>query len=613
MRVDDKTRQAEILEAGFLERGFQLAHFILQDKPAAIDVLTNALQKLNSQCRREKRRFYWRYKNPTQAIRRITRKDVDALQWLIMFESEVYERQQEQLRDPSMRDMIVRYVKHLVRITTSMSSFYVAVGLNRLLYGYATQEAQAAYELVTHRFLGADQYRRAKGMLTTLVTERFRGLLETTRGRHGELRFSTLKNQDPWIGLVNECLSKLTPWSTDTLCSGFQPVAKKSDRLQTQAIDFADSKSDADAVEMNRCHLLIEPFCRQKLFAALGFPFPDTKLALPRFATYNETDADDNGADSKRASGLSSEDKKRIAERLTGADALRQKMHPHFVIVVIDGIKRSKLDLTPLHELRIELEEGVKLIEIIGLGKTGEVLLGTHIISYVNGSFGFSKVFLPLASGQLELIISPLATVLGTVRATLTVTFTTRSQLTRRVMAPNWRLVREYILAPLAAAALTWAVVSTIYTHKIKVLQAPSQKPATTTSGKAGRDEVLKSYVLSGDEQRNRNTEAPEIPKIPLRSQDTVLRLELPIPGQGAVTLYRVVLRPFSSHDDLLVVNGVRASKTDAGSAVTMIVPADLLEPGVYYTVRLYSTSANGQLQEINRFTFQAMQSHSIQ
>src|SRR5262249_53274592 len=124
MSVKKKEAWAELIEDDSLQRGFELAHFILQDRASAIEVVASALQKLTLQCRIERRRVYWRYKHPSQPIRRITRKDHDALQWLILYESETYERRQEQRGTQSARDMLVRYIKHIVCLATPMSSFY---------------------------------------------------------------------------------------------------------------------------------------------------------------------------------------------------------------------------------------------------------------------------------------------------------------------------------------------------------------------------------------------------------------------------------------------------------------------------------------------------------
>src|SRR5437899_1836750 len=108
-----------------LEKGFQLAFFILCDRSTAIHVVTYALNKLTVQHSREQKRAYWRDKYLKGRITRITRENRDALQWLIYFESESYEKKHEELGQQTLRDMIIRYVKHLVQISTPMSAFYV--------------------------------------------------------------------------------------------------------------------------------------------------------------------------------------------------------------------------------------------------------------------------------------------------------------------------------------------------------------------------------------------------------------------------------------------------------------------------------------------------------
>src|SRR5215467_3748021 len=201
-----KSQIEHLHQSESLEKGFELAYFLAQDRTSAIEILAGALDKLSVQCRREKRRFYWRYNHACQPIRRITHQELDAFQWLIMFESEPYERAQEQRGGHSLRDMVVRYIKHLVQITMSMSSFYVCVGMNRLLYSYSTSETQAVFEAVTQRFLGADRYRRAKKLLISRLTDRFGKFVEEIRSDYGELRFQSLEDQSPWIDLVHNCL-----------------------------------------------------------------------------------------------------------------------------------------------------------------------------------------------------------------------------------------------------------------------------------------------------------------------------------------------------------------------------------------------------------------------
>src|SRR5215831_19514388 len=439
MRGKKKEARAEVIEDDSLQRAFELAHFILNDKVSAIDVVACALQKLTLQCRRERRRVYWRYKHPSQPIRRITRKDGDALQWLILYESEAYERRQEQCGTQSSRDMVVRYIKHIVRLATPMSSFYVSVGLSRLLFSYSTSEVQAAYELVTNRFLSPDQYRRAKSVLTNQLRVRFQGLLELIKGPHGEVRFRPLENQGRWMSLADKCLSMFTPWSTNGLCSRITLNVGADDRLRSSGPAIGESEAEPDAAEMNRCHIFIEPSCRRRLVEALGLPAPESKLALPRFMMRDNTDDNDRDGSGLPAAGLSAGEKKRIIESLAAADEQRQRMAPDSVKIIIDGVECSSLVLSQHGHVALELEAGQRLIEMRGRDDDGEMLLGTHLISYVNGTFASAKGFLMLTNGRLDLVIAPATSTLKTPRATLTLRFKPRFHLAWRTEGLTWR------------------------------------------------------------------------------------------------------------------------------------------------------------------------------
>src|SRR5260370_42470190 len=70
-----------------LEKGFELAYFIAQDRTRAIEILTCALDKLSVQCRREKRRFYWRYNPSSGPRRRMSNQKLGPFPWLIMVEA----------------------------------------------------------------------------------------------------------------------------------------------------------------------------------------------------------------------------------------------------------------------------------------------------------------------------------------------------------------------------------------------------------------------------------------------------------------------------------------------------------------------------------------------
>jgi hypothetical protein len=266
-----------------MEKAFQLASFLLRDRSTAIGVVCDALNKLTVQRNREKKRAYWRDKYLKGKITRIARENDDALQWLIYFETESYEKQQEQLGQPTIRDMIVRYVKHLVQISTPMSAFYVGVGLHRLLHDYSTSEVQRVYEWVTEHYPGTQEYRRVKGALMSQLQARFAKLVQTIRAHHGELRFEVLEDQAGWADLVDECLRVFTPWSTSPPCVALASLDFKAQGPPDVLLGKGPARVNQDRVETYRCHAFIDPVWYGQITQKLGLDPPRRRLAVPRF------------------------------------------------------------------------------------------------------------------------------------------------------------------------------------------------------------------------------------------------------------------------------------------------------------------------------------------
>src|SRR5260370_5651807 len=199
----DATKKAASVE--LLEGGFQLAYFLVPNGSAAIDILVRAVEKLQVRSRREVKRLYWRDKHAERPVRRIVRNDMDLLQWLVMFESEEEEKTQERAGSASLRDMVIRYTKYLVQVTTALSGFYVNMAICRLIHSYSTSEAQQVYEMLTCRYLGPDEYRRAKTTLMGRINHRFADFVRQTRVDHGERTFATPAEQEHATATVDAC------------------------------------------------------------------------------------------------------------------------------------------------------------------------------------------------------------------------------------------------------------------------------------------------------------------------------------------------------------------------------------------------------------------------
>jgi len=593
--------------AELLQRGFELAYFIIPDRVTSIDILTRALEKIRARSRREMKRLYWRDKHTERPVRRIARSDMDMLQWLIMFEAEQDERAQERAGSISSAGMTIRYIKHLIQITTSMSSFYVNVGVSRVLHNYSTSDTQRVYEMLTSRFLGPDEYRRAKSALMDKLSERFAGFLKIARVDHGELRFETSDNQEQWVIAVSDSLSVFTPWSTQGHCAQYVSVNGNTQLKSAQK----PANTDQNESELRCCHILIEPRCYDQLMEDLAFDAPETRLALPRFVMPDKQEKSDNNnvQQPPRPPGLSHEDLDQIQRRLTVTDARRRNANPRIVTIMIDGVEHAQFDLTQKHRLQVGLDAGASLIEIRDNDEHGDLLLATHLIPYANNTFESSREIANLRAGKLEFEVIPVAT--GGQKppqAILSLNYHARFQLTRPWIAwrefPSFRITfRAYLLAGLAMALIGWGVAGAFYSHKVRELEQKlelaarrNQQQLSPTSARA-----IISYALIRDDQRVRGTETIGIPEISLHLHSPAISLELPLTSIAVTPSYSAELKTFTGDQTLMTQNFLQPTRTDNGSVVEMVVPIDLLKADTYYTVHLHSSGRT------DRFTFKVV------
>jgi hypothetical protein len=588
-----------------LQRGFELAYFLIPDRVTAIDILTRALEKIRARSRREMKRLYWRDKHAERPVRRIARSDMDMLQWLIMFESEQYERAQERAGTSSLGNMVVRYIKHLVQITTALSSFYVNVGMSRLLHNYTTSDTQRVYEMLTSRFLGPDEYRRAKSALMDKLSERFAGFLKIARVDHGELRFETSDNQEQWVIAVSDSLSVFTPWSTQGHCAQYVSVNGNIKAKSAQK----PANTDQNESELRCCHILIEPTCYDQLMEDLAFDAPETRLALPRFVMPDKQEKrDDNNVQPPRPPELSQEDLDQIQRRLAATDARRRNANPRTVTIMIDGVEHAQLDLAQKHQLQVGLDAGATLIEIRGRDERGDLLLATHFISYVNNIFESSRGTAKLGAGELEFKVIPVVTVgQRPPQAILSLNYHARFQWSHPWI--GWRefagvriTLRAYVLAGLAMALIGWGVAGTFYSHKVKELKQKlelarqNQQQLSPTAARA-----IISYALIRDDQRVRGTETIGIPEISLHLHSPAISLELPLTSISGTPSYSAELKTFTGDQTLMTQNFLQPTRTENGSIVEIVVPVDLLKADTYYTVHLHSSGRT------DRFTFKVV------
>lgn len=348
------------------ERAFALALFVLGDPQAALGATVEAFAKLEvAATAQERRRSYL----PRFRRRRVSTGREHLLQRLLLIETEPFERRAEAAGDPAEVDLIVSYVKHLVRIAWKRSSFYAVVGLSRLLYRYATAETMDLYSLVVQdpgRVRDDDAFRAGKKRLMEEIADRFGDRLEVVAGGRGERRIATVEDAAPFAGRVAECLRRFTPW--DTGCpvpAAFDPISE-----ELPALGFAGGDPDREhAVEVRRFHATLHPDCYGRLVAALGLPAPERRLGVPLFRGA----AGGGGRKPLRRPGdrapgrEAQREVRRAIDARLAAEELRRKSRGRFLSVRLDGEERARLDRNG-GRVTIDGEEGAERVEIYGEG-----------------------------------------------------------------------------------------------------------------------------------------------------------------------------------------------------------------------------------------------------
>src|SRR5689334_23835798 len=93
------------------------------------------------------------------------------------------------LEKKNEEDLLVYFIKHLVRITTKRNAFYVTLGVSRLLHSYSTLETMEIYNAVIgepERVKDDYYYRSRKAVLMHEMSQRFGQLIRACRQQTGE-------------------------------------------------------------------------------------------------------------------------------------------------------------------------------------------------------------------------------------------------------------------------------------------------------------------------------------------------------------------------------------------------------------------------------------------
>src|ERR1043166_2402492 len=357
-------------ERGALTRAFELAHSIYRfrkrDREIALRIVGDALSALQVRLIAQHEADRHRPQRPTK----VRWNSEQWLQLMIFYQSERFEREQEKERLLLTReDMLTRYLKHLILTTVRRNSFYVSVGLGRLIYAYEASENVAIYDFV---FQDPDlstrkadpYYRSVKNRILEELARRFEGFVKVEQRSRNEKRFQSDPSSRSLNNLVVDCLNRFTPWAT-------------SCKLPAK-LDSSSTVPSLQISQASQIHSLIHPACFSRITRLLKLDPPETRLELPMFLFNSEGSSHDDEIPAE----LTIDEVGSIRKHLSDLNQSRKDFAPISARILTDGTERGRLDLTRPGNCRFEIDESVTLIEILGDNGNAELLLGSHLRTF---------------------------------------------------------------------------------------------------------------------------------------------------------------------------------------------------------------------------------------
>jgi hypothetical protein len=367
-----------------LNKTFQLAYLIVGDRMTAIRIALAAMDNLKvaSSVQDRRQAYLPAGRAETRAARtKVSLSEIHILQRLVYIESELYERLLEQQEGAQQQtDLLIHFIKHLVRITTKRNSFYVSLGLSRLLYNYSTAEATEIYNLVVQdpeRVRDDYYYRSRKGRLMDELKERFGKLLKTYISNRREERFQAQTDSEQYAGFVKECLLRFMPWFTAcVLPADADPAKNILAPLLFKGVD----PDEEHAIELNRIHTLLHPACYARLVLALGFDPPDQRLEVPYFFISGS----DQGPPDDRfdPAPLTEQELDAIKSSLDSKATRRRGGVGNSLRVYVDGIESARVELEREQRMQLQVAAGAEVIQVCASEASAETLLATHLLTH---------------------------------------------------------------------------------------------------------------------------------------------------------------------------------------------------------------------------------------
>ncbi|MDX6709142.1 MAG: hypothetical protein QOH96_158, partial [Blastocatellia bacterium] len=332
-----------------------------------------------------KRLYYKPAKRGSGAACDVTRTKISLredhlLQRLIYIESEPFERAKEAGQAIDDEAMIVHYVKHLARITIKRNSFYVALGLCRLLYNYSTAQAMEIYNVVVQdpeRVKDDYYYRSRKSRLVDEINERFGELIQLTRGARGEERIQSGEINPEQADVVLDCLRRFVPWETKCILpTNFDPTS-----VEIPELSSGGSVTD-EIVEINRVHSLLDPACYEQLVTSLRLDLPSEKLRIPKFFLQKGgNDLTGDGNDRRRPPRMNDADLEVLKNSLADQSSRRKRTFAGVMAIVVDGMEYAQFDPGKGSKTLLTIKNDAELVEVYARQPAGDLLLATHFLN----------------------------------------------------------------------------------------------------------------------------------------------------------------------------------------------------------------------------------------
>lgn len=601
------------------QRAFQLAFFIVPDRTSACQIAGRAVDKLGVQRSQERRRSYWRGRNAKLRIRRISRPDADALQWLVYRESEECEKELERKNQHTEVDLVIRYIKHLVQLTTGASSFYVNVGLNRLLHNYGTAEVQQVYEFITEHYPASEEYRRVKGRLMNLLAARFDGFIKIRTSEYRELRFETYEDQKTWLSLVEECLEAFTPWSTREACLRGPDELKFGD--PGSGARHPSFPNHADGVEAIRCHWFMHSPCYGEVAKKLGLDPPAGRLSVPRFVLHNDggQGPDPSGA-GRKVAPLTDAEMRALKDRLDSSGAKRQQASLRPVKIVAHGVVCARLDPARDEARQFEIPEGIMLLEVQAEEAGVDLTLATHWIDYTECNGIATGEYTIALMDKRELVINIVPAGAGTEQeGGATVLVESRSSSLLRAgldVIGSYARARQnlsgYAFAAVVLIALGWLGASAHYRSKLAQQEKTVKHMAAEIASQSAVQQekpplpthIVATFFLTSTNPSLRGTDNPEESVVTFAPGDSLVMLDLAV-VEGKHGSYRASVSSFVEQHELLWEDSLKPEKKRSDWVVEFALPSVLVTDRTHYLITLEALDGAGRLTPVSRFLFE--------